>query len=85
MNKSPFDGLFDHYTQHVRDYHEHWRHECEARHLLKMILDGRREEVIDFLNRKHVAKRRDKLRATINQLLGEMRNERKKAGRKNVS
>lgn len=82
MSKSPFDGLFDHYIQHVHDYHEHWRHECEARHLLKMILDGRRAEVIDFLNGKHVAKRRDKLRATINQLLGEMKHERKSNGRK---
>ena len=85
MTKSPFDGLFDHYIKHVRDYQEHWRHECEARHLLNMILDGRRAEVIDFLNGKHVAKRRDKLRATINQLLGEMKHERKKAGRKNIS
>ena len=85
MSKSPVDGLFDHYIQHVHDYYEQFRHECEARHLLKMILDGRRAEVIDFLNGKHVAKRRDKLRATINQLLGEMKHERKKAGRKNVS
>ena len=82
MLVSPFEGKIDKYVAHVECYYEQLRHECEARHLLKMILDGRRAEVIDFLNHKHVAKRREKLRATINQLLGEMKHERKTNGRK---
>lgn len=85
MLVSPFEGKIDKYTAHVEDYLKQFRHECEARHLLNMILDGRRDEVIEFLNGKHASKRRERLRATINQLLGEMKDERKKAGRKDVS
>lgn len=77
--------VFDHFTAHVRQYQEKLRHDCEARFLFQMILDGKRDDVRAFLAHRHVAKRSAALRFSINQLLQRHKDERKNARRPLVS
>ena len=66
---------FDHYTAHVREWEEEYRHQCEVRYLMNMKRTHGRQWVVEYLNSKPVQGRRARL---VNDLNAAMAAQRKK-------
>lgn len=59
----------DPYAMHVEAYNEELRHQCEVKMLIEMKRKHGRAAVLEYLDNKHVKKRRERLAADLNKTL----------------